>query len=61
MEMEARSASVSIGIICENQAQLARWPELPVDYVIAHHSLVNEKLVQQVQWARRQNSCLDSK
>jgi glycerophosphoryl diester phosphodiesterase len=53
MEMEARSASVCIGIICENESQLAPWPELPVDYVIAHHSLVNEKLVHEVQWARR--------
>jgi len=51
MEMEARSAWVSIGIICENPAQLARWPELPVDYVIAHHSLVSEEAVQRVQGA----------
>jgi glycerophosphoryl diester phosphodiesterase len=51
MEMEARNASVSIGIICENPAQLARWPELPVDYVIAHHSLVDERLVKKLQWA----------
>jgi glycerophosphoryl diester phosphodiesterase len=51
MEMEARSAWVSIGIICENPAQLARWPELPVDYVIAHHSLVSEEVVQKVQRA----------
>jgi glycerophosphoryl diester phosphodiesterase len=51
MEMEARNASVSIGIICENPSQLARWPELPVDYVIAHHSLVDEGLVQKVHWA----------
>jgi glycerophosphoryl diester phosphodiesterase len=51
MEMEARSASVRLGIICENPSQLARWPELPVDYVIAHHSLVDEKLVQDVQRA----------
>jgi len=51
MEMEARNASVSIGIICENSSQLARWPELPADYVIAHHSLVDEKLVQEVRWA----------
>ena len=50
-EMEARSASVSIGIICENPSQLARWPELPADYVIAHHSLVDERLVQKVQRA----------
>ena len=46
MEMEARSASASIGIICENDDAASRWPELPVDYVIAHHSLVDEKLVQ---------------
>ncbi len=59
MEMEARSASVSIGIICENEAQLARWPELPVDYVIAHHSLVDEKLVQRVHQARVQDFRLD--
>ena len=52
MEMEARSASVRIGIICENGAQLSRWPELPVDFVIAHHSLVDEKLVQKVHQAR---------
>jgi glycerophosphoryl diester phosphodiesterase len=51
MEMEARSASVRIGIICENPSQLARWPELPADYVIAHHSLVDEMLVQDVQRA----------
>jgi len=53
MEMEARSASVSIGIICENPSQLVRWPELPADYVIAHHSLVDERLVQKVQLAER--------
>ena len=35
------------------KSQLARGAELPVDYVIAHHSLVNEKLVHDVQWARR--------
>ena len=51
MEMEARSASVSIGIICESPSQLARWPELPADYVIAHHSLVDESLVQKVKQA----------
>jgi glycerophosphoryl diester phosphodiesterase len=51
MEMEARSASVSIGISCESPSQLARWPELPVDYLIAHHSLVDEKLVQKVRQA----------
>jgi glycerophosphoryl diester phosphodiesterase len=51
MEMEARSASASIGIICENPPQLARWPDLPIDYVIVHHSLVDERLVQDIRRA----------
>jgi glycerophosphoryl diester phosphodiesterase len=45
MELEARSESASIGIICENSSQLERWPKLPVDYVIVHHSLAEENLV----------------
>lgn len=51
MELEARSSTVSIGIICETSAQLACWRQLPVDYVIPHQSLVNRPLVQEVQSA----------
>jgi glycerophosphoryl diester phosphodiesterase len=48
MNLEARSASVLIGIICESAAQLNCWRQLPVDYVIPHHSLVDRILVQAV-------------
>jgi len=48
MDLEARSSSVAIGIICETAAQLARWRQLPVDYVIPHHSLVDQLLVQDI-------------
>ena len=51
MDLEARSATVSIGIICETASQLSRWPKLPVDYVIAHQSLVNRELVQELHGA----------
>jgi glycerophosphoryl diester phosphodiesterase len=51
MELEARSAAASIGIICETSAQLARWRDLPVDYVIPHQSLVTWVLVQDIQHA----------
>lgn len=51
MDLEARSSSASIGIICETPAQLASWHQLPVDYVIPHQSLVDEVLVQDVQHA----------
>ena len=46
LDLEARSSSVSIGLICETPAQLARWRNLPVDYVIPHQSLVDRLLVQ---------------
>jgi glycerophosphoryl diester phosphodiesterase len=48
MELKARSALIPVGIICDKSAQLARWPKLPVDYVIAHESLINRKLVENV-------------
>src|SRR5450755_2994710 len=51
MDLEARSSSVLIGIICEIPAQLARWRELPVDYVIPQQSLVDRLLVQDIQRA----------
>jgi glycerophosphoryl diester phosphodiesterase len=51
MNLEARSRLVSIGLICETPAQLSRWPDLPVDYVIAHQSLVEKNLVQEVHGA----------
>jgi glycerophosphoryl diester phosphodiesterase len=49
MELEARSPSVVLGIICDKPSQLARWRKLPIEYVIAHRSLVNRKLVHDVQ------------
>jgi glycerophosphoryl diester phosphodiesterase len=45
MELEARNAKVSIGIICEKPAQLARGRDLPIDYIVLHHSLVDRLLV----------------
>jgi len=51
MELEARNASVSIGIICETPGQLATWRNLRVDYVIAHTSLVDDRLVRSVKSA----------
>jgi glycerophosphoryl diester phosphodiesterase len=51
MDLEARSSSVRIGIICETLAQLALWRSLPVDYVIPNESLVDRSLVQEIQRA----------
>src|SRR5205823_13171663 len=53
LELKTRSAAIPLGIICEKRAQLARWPGLPVEYVIAHESLVDEHLIAEVRKARR--------
>ncbi len=53
LELKTRSAAIPLGIICEKRAQLARWPGLPVEYVIAHESLVDEHLIADVRKAGR--------
>jgi glycerophosphoryl diester phosphodiesterase len=52
-ELVARSGIVPVGIICKKQAQLDRWPVLPVDYVIVHQSLVSSNLIENIHAARR--------
>ena len=53
LELKTRSAAIPLGIICEKRAQLARWPGLPVKYVIAHESLVDGQLIAEVHKAGR--------
>ena len=60
MDLEARSAAVRIGLICETAAQLARWRDLPVDCVIPHQSLVNRVAGAGHSGSRPQNFCVDA-
>jgi glycerophosphoryl diester phosphodiesterase len=53
MELKTRSAKIQAGIICDKPGQLACWREPNVEYVIPHHSLVTQKLVQEVRNAGR--------
>jgi glycerophosphoryl diester phosphodiesterase len=53
LELKARSAVAPLGLICQRVNQLVHWPALPVDYVIAHQSLLNRKLVEEVHDAQR--------
>jgi glycerophosphoryl diester phosphodiesterase len=53
LELKTRSAAIPLGLICEKPRQLARWLGLPVDYVIAHESLVDEQLIAAVRKAER--------
>ncbi len=51
LELRTRSATVPLGLICDRQEQLKRWRELPVEYVIPHHTLISEELVREVRKA----------
>jgi glycerophosphoryl diester phosphodiesterase len=44
-------AEVPLGLICETQAQLRRWRELPVEYAIPHYKLVQKELVSEIKSA----------
>jgi glycerophosphoryl diester phosphodiesterase len=45
--------TIALGLICESEAQLRRWPELPVEYVFAQRSLASRECVRQIKDAGR--------
>ena len=51
LRMHAEDAAVPVGLICETRAELLRWTDLPITYVIPHHKLVDASLIQEVQRA----------
>jgi glycerophosphoryl diester phosphodiesterase len=46
--MHDLDATVPLGLICETQAELNRWRQLPVEYVIPHRMLVKKKLIDEI-------------
>lgn len=44
-------ASIPLGLICETRVQFDRWLQLPVEYVIAHGTLVRQELVTEIKAA----------
>jgi glycerophosphoryl diester phosphodiesterase len=49
--IHALDAITPLGLICETRVQCARWPELPVEYVIPHRSLVRQELIAEIKAA----------
>jgi glycerophosphoryl diester phosphodiesterase len=43
--------TIPLGVICETQAELSRWPQLPVEYVIPHHKLLDRERVDRMKSA----------
>jgi len=52
--LRAAAATIPLGLICKTNAQLDRWNRLPVEYVIAHRSLVTQNLVADIHTAGRE-------
>jgi glycerophosphoryl diester phosphodiesterase len=48
LEFRARNPSMPLGLIADRSAELARWRELPVEYVMPHHRLTTRKLIEDV-------------
>jgi glycerophosphoryl diester phosphodiesterase len=41
-------ATIPLGLLCETSAELQRWPQMPVEYVIVHHKLLGLGLIRQI-------------
>jgi glycerophosphoryl diester phosphodiesterase len=52
--LHRRARDLSLGLICDSKRQLAHWPELPVLFVIPHHKLLTQKLIQELHAAGKQ-------
>jgi glycerophosphoryl diester phosphodiesterase len=49
--LHAEDATIPLGLICETKTQLRLWGELPVEYVIPQHELVDQELLRRVKGA----------
>jgi glycerophosphoryl diester phosphodiesterase len=49
--VHALDATVPLGLICEFTTQLRLWGDLPVQYVIPHHVLVDAELIRKIKGA----------
>jgi len=49
--LHAEDATIPLGLICETKTQLRLWSELPVEYVIPQHELVDQELLRRVKGA----------
>jgi glycerophosphoryl diester phosphodiesterase len=51
--LHAQDSTVALGVICEHRAELGRWRELPVEYVIVQWKLVTRGLLDEIKAAKR--------
>ena len=51
--VHAQDSGVPLGLICETEAELRAWNQLPIEYVIPQFKLVDQALLRQLRDARR--------
>jgi glycerophosphoryl diester phosphodiesterase len=51
--LHTQDSTVARGVICENRAELGRWRELPVEYVIVQWKLFTQGLLDEIKSANR--------
>ena len=49
--MRSIDSAIPLGLICETRAQLVRWTQLPIEYVIAERKLVTSALLEELKGA----------
>lgn len=51
--LQAEDSSIPLGLICEKRAQLDRWHDLGVEYLVLHQKLASAETVRELQQANR--------
>ncbi len=51
--LHAEDSSIPLGLICEKRAQLDRWRDLGVEYLVLHQKLASAEVVRELQQANR--------
>ena len=52
-DLHALNSTFPLGLICETKAQLRRWPDLPIEFVIPHYKLVDAAVLRQIKSAKK--------
>jgi glycerophosphoryl diester phosphodiesterase len=53
VSLHALNKAIPLGVLCERERQLKRWRDLPVNYVMPHHSLITKPLVDELRSANK--------
>jgi glycerophosphoryl diester phosphodiesterase len=48
LDVQTRNSSIPLGFICDDEKKLRLWRDLPVQYVIPQHSLIDRELLKVV-------------